>query len=324
MRASARLGRVRRRAGGLMMKGLFEGLARAGGKHPAAEPGRHGVERIRDLPYRPGGGAEHQLDVYRPAERRGLAPCVLYLHGGAFHMLSKDTHWVMGLGFARRGYVVFNANYRLAPAHRFPSGLEDASAALEWVWKHAAEYGADRERLILAGESAGANLATALALACAYARPEPYARRLFDLGVRCAALLPACGVLQVSDQARFARRRPLSRFIRDRLEEVERIYLGDGAGAELADPVCVLEQGTPPARPLPPTFALVGTRDPLLDDTRRLGVALTRLGVVNEIRYYPGGVHAFHAFVFDPRARRAWRDQLRFLDAQGLAASPAP
>ena len=99
-----------------------------------------------------------------------------------------------------------------------------------------------------------------------------------------------------------------------------------GVETELADPLRVLESAArlPPigeghvsslwARPLPPFFAPVGTRDPLLDDTRRLEKALASLGVPCEARYYPGGIHAFHAMVWDPAARRCWRDALAFLD----------
>ena len=67
-------------------------------------------------------------------------------------------------------------------------------------------------------------------------------------------------------------------------------------------------------RPLPPFFVPVGTRDPLLDDSRRLEKALATLNVPCEARYYPGGIHAFHALVWDPAARRCWRDALAFLD----------
>ena len=86
----------------------------------------------------------------------------------------------------------------------------------------------------------------------------------------------------------------------------------------LADPLRLIEEAarTQAAfdRPLPPFFAPVGTRDPLLDDTRRLESALARLEVPCEARYYPGGIHAFHAMVWDPAARRCWRDALAFLD----------
>ena len=93
-----------------------------------------------------------------------------------------------------------------------------------------------------------------------------------------------------------------------------------GPELDLADPLRVIETaaGVPHedhfARPLPPFFAPVGTKDPLLDDTRRLEKALCALGVPCEARYYPGGYHAFHALVWDPSARRCWRDALAFLD----------
>jgi acetyl esterase len=87
-----------------------------------------------------------------------------------------------------------------------------------------------------------------------------------------------------------------------------------GATMDLADPLIALERGPALDRPLPAFFAPVGTRDPLLDDTRRLARALAALDVPCEARYYPGGIHAFHALVWDPAARRCWRDALAFLD----------
>ena len=51
---------------------------------------------------------------------------MLYVHGGGFRILSKDTHWIMGLAFARRGFLVFNIGYRLAPKHPFPAAIADA------------------------------------------------------------------------------------------------------------------------------------------------------------------------------------------------------
>jgi acetyl esterase len=86
----------------------------------------------------------------------------------------------------------------------------------------------------------------------------------------------------------------------------------------LADPLLAFEAAATGAinfdRAVPPFFAPVGTRDPLLDDTRRLEKALATLNAPCEARYYPGGIHAFHAMVWDPAARRCWRDALAFLD----------
>ena len=307
---------LRSRVGRVVTDASWKGLAELR-RLPAADPRRHGVERLSAIAYQATGSADHTLDVYRPIDRSGSLPVVLYVHGGGFRILSKDTHWIMALAFARRGYVVFNINYRLAPTHPFPAAIEDCCAALAWVTENAAQFGGDPTRLVLAGESAGANLITALAVATSWPRPEPWARRLWEAGVTPRAVLPACGILQVSDVDRLARRKRLSSFLRDRLEEVERSYLPatlpHDVSRDLADPLLWLEAATAPTRPLPPFFAGVGTRDDLLDDSRRLKAALDRLGTPCDARYYPGEVHAFHALVWRPNARAFWRDTFDFL-----------
>lgn len=328
---------ARRQVGALLVDGFFRGVSRIGRLHPRAQPHRHAVERIADLRYVEGSTSrDHLLDVWRPSSEPSPTrvhagppwPIVFYVHGGGFRILSKDTHWAMALVFARRGFVVFNASYRLAPKHRFPAPLEDVCRAFDWVVKNAERFGGDPSRIVLAGESAGANLVTSLALALAYERPEPFARLAFGTGAVPRAVVPACGVFQVSDIARFKRRKPqISAFIADRLAEVEAAYLGEGpwpCALDLADPVVVLERGAAPARPLPPFFLPVGTKDPLLPDTRRMADALRALGVVADDRYYPGELHAFHAFVMRAVARRCWTDTFAFLDEHvpPLARSP--
>jgi acetyl esterase len=321
MRPLHRIDRLRRRANKVATEALFEYAAKAGRLHPKSRPERHGVEVVRDVRYLDSDHAEHHLDVYRPKHADGPLPVVLYIHGGGFHILSKDTHWLMGLAFARRGYLVFNVSYRLAPQHRFPAAVEDVCAAYEWVVANASAWGGDVSRLVVAGESAGANLSVSLTLATTYARDEPFARRVFETGVVPVATLPACGIFQVSDVERFWRRRPeLSQFVRYQLDAVERGYLGDDPSvhAELldfADVAAWLERGDAPDRPLPPFLLTVGTRDPLLYDTRRLAASLDALGATAEARYYPGQVHAFHALVFREPARRCWRDHFAFLHA---------
>jgi acetyl esterase len=316
--------RLRREAGAFVIDNFFRGFSRVGKWHPNANPEKHDVEVIRDIAYDDTGLPEHRLDVYRPrALARGeveSVPVVLYVHGGGFRILSKDTHWVMGLAYARRGYLVFNISYRLAPRHRFPAALEDVCSALSWVQKNAARYGGDLERLVLAGESAGANLVTALSMALSYQRPEPWAQKAFQTALSPRAVVAACGIYQVDDVERFRRRWPhMSGFIQDRLTEVGDAYIGDRSRhdpktLELAEPLVVLERGDAPARPLPPFFAPCGTKDPLIDDTERLSRALERMGVECEARYYAGEPHAFHAMVFTENAQRCWVDTYRFLD----------
>jgi acetyl esterase len=326
----ARLGEgARRYLGGAVVDGFFNGVSRVARLHPKANPARHAVEHLRDIRYFDSSLREHLLDVYRPAphapsQRKAPWPIVFYVHGGGFRILSKDTHWIMGLGFARRGYIVFNVSYRLAPKHRYPAAIEDVCRAFTWVVENAAKYGGDPTRIVLAGESAGANLAASLAVTLAYEREEPFARAAYATGVVPKAVVPACGVLQVSDMARLRRRKPgMSSFIADRLAEVESAYLGTDASTcsrDLADPLLVFERGEPPSRPIPPFFLPVGTRDPLLPDTRRMAMALRNMGAEAVDAYYPGELHAFHALVMRASAQKCWRDTFAFLDQHVLEA----
>jgi acetyl esterase len=299
---------------------FYSQLAYWGGKVPAANPKRHGVEVLRDIPYDSRSGAQHHhLDVYRPSERKAPLPVVFYIHGGGFRILSKDTHWVFGLGFARKGYIVFNVNYRLAPEHAFPSGAADVCRAYEWVAENAERFGGDPNQIVIAGESAGANLATMLTVATCSERPEEWARGVARSPAP-VGVMPSCGLHQVSDSARFGRRKKLPRVVTVQLDRIEKDYLGDHPSAHMADPLLLLEEGVDLHRELPPFLITVGTRDPLLDDTRRLAAALDQLEVRCETRYYPGEGHAFQALVWRPRAKEWWGHSLRFLDE--VAATP--
>ncbi|MEO6418056.1 MAG: alpha/beta hydrolase [Polyangiaceae bacterium] len=84
-----------------------------------AKPGRGHIDVKRDIAYGPEGRA-NKLDVYLPTKAIGPLPVVMYVHGGGFAMLSKDTHRLMAMAFARRGYLVFNINYRMGQKNPFP------------------------------------------------------------------------------------------------------------------------------------------------------------------------------------------------------------
>jgi acetyl esterase len=313
------LERARVTAGSLVVDNMFRGLAAAGRLLPIADPERYDVEVLRDRPYRASDAPHHLCDVWRPRQAKRPMPVVLYVHGGSFRILSKDSHWMMALAFARHGYLVFNVSYRLAPRHPFPAAVEDVCDAYRYVLAEAEKLGGDLSRLVLAGESAGANLVLTLALAATHRRSEPHARAVFDTGVVPRAIVPMCGLLQVSDPGRFARRKKIPSWIADRMNEVADAYLFGHEHAtpeelELANPLLVLERGDVGERPLPPMIATVGTRDPVLDDTRRLDAALDKLGVAHETHYFRGEPHAFQALVFRETARQSWRRTFDFLD----------
>lgn len=300
--------------------------------HPSNDPARYGASIELDVPYKQSGDKAHLLDVYRPIEPAGARatrrpPAVLYVHGGGFSMLSKDTHRIMALSFASRGYVVFNINYRLGPIHTYPAPLEDAAHALLWVTENAARYGADPARIVLAGESAGANLITALTYAATHPRPEPFAAAIYERSPPIRAALPIYGLLDLHTVHRLADRPGLPSWIRREIVASGAAYVGHPVeekahSAPLASPLRLLDAPPGPgARPMPPFFVAVGTADPLLDDSRRLKAALDARGVPCELAVYPGEIHGFNAMLWRPAARAKWHAVFRFLDKYAPAHS---
>ncbi|MFT3921165.1 MAG: alpha/beta hydrolase [Myxococcales bacterium] len=279
------------------------------------------VRVIRNVPYLGSGLRSHQLDVYIPQAQQGPLPVVLYVHGGVFMWCSKETHFFVGHAYANAGFVVFNLNYRLAPRNKYPAAIEDVAEALRWVHDNAARFGGDATRLVLAGESAGANLVSSLAIACASPRPESWARALFEGGVSPRAVVAACGILQVSQAGRLGAKPRLGPIVRRVLNQLPDVYVdlrGPWAPGELdlLDPLRIFESNYRFSRTLPGFFLPVGTSDPLVDDTRRMGEALARRGVPHEVRYYSGELHAFHFMFWREAARRCWAETFRFIDRQ--------
>ena len=273
---------------------------------------------MRDVPY----GAEpaRTLDIYRPRGAADGLPVMLYLHGGGFVILSKDTHWMFGRALAARGWLVFVPNYRLAPAHPFPEPLEDCIAALKWVVEHAADYGGDISRLAYGGESAGANLALTLGVMGAWRRSEAFAREVWDLDAAPRAVVSACGILDVAEPERYLMQEKLRPVVRARIANVCNSYLPPSRrrDGELASPLRFLETAPRPDRDVPPVFAPCGTADPILDDSRRLAAALRGLDVDHWAPLYHRGPHAFHALVWSGLARQCWKDQDAFFARHGL------
>ena len=249
----------------------------------------------------------------------------MFVHGGGFRTLSKDTHWFFARAFARMGFVVFSVDYRLGPEHLYPAPLEDVCEAYRWITEHAVEHGADLENLVLAGESAGANLILALSAATLTRRPEGFAQQVFDTQVVPRALLPMCGIFQVSDIERYARS-GAPWIAMPALRDAASSYVGKVASRapspelpSLADPLLVFEDASfAPERSVPALFAPVGESDPLVDDSLRLIRALRARGMRGKTELYAGGGHSFMAFMWNGRAQRCWRDMHAFLEQHVL------
>jgi len=120
---------------------------------------------VRNVSYHDGPrNKQKMLDIIVP-DIEGPLPVMIYIHGGAWMLFGKDIYTRTCKTFANNGCIVFNINYRLGPKHTYPIPMLDVAEAVQWVCKHAAEYGGDPQNIFLAGDSAGAHLASLYASA---------------------------------------------------------------------------------------------------------------------------------------------------------------
>ena len=104
---------------------------------------------------------EHQIPVriYWPSEKKDL-PALIWLHGGAFALGNLETTDATSRHLAEAsGTVVVSVDYRLAPEHKYPAGLEDAYTALQWVVENSQQLGINPKSVAIGGDSAGGTLA---------------------------------------------------------------------------------------------------------------------------------------------------------------------
>ncbi|WP_238325175.1 alpha/beta hydrolase [Rhodococcoides fascians] len=112
----------------------------------------------------PGAHGPVPVRIYRPGSPIGPAPVIVWLHGGGWMIGSVDTGDPVSRALCNRvGAVVVSVDYRLAPEHPWPAGLNDALDTLKWVFENIGIYGGDRNRVIIGGDSAGGNMAAVLA-----------------------------------------------------------------------------------------------------------------------------------------------------------------
>jgi acetyl esterase len=221
------------------------------------------LARYGALPRVPVGSVEDKLigeartvrvRIYRPDEGVGQ-PVLVFLHGGGFVIGSVDTHDALcrQLCIGARAIVV-SVDYALAPEAKYPAGLEDCLAAIRWVAGHAQDLGGDPERLALAGDSAGANLAIVSAM-----------RLLETGGPRLAALLLAYPVTDSPDPGRnsYVERGEGYGLTADAMRWFFDHYLADPASAHDPD-VAPLRSAS--VAGFPPIFLITAEFDPLRDE----------------------------------------------------------
>lgn len=155
-----------------------------------------GVAAWCDIPYLDDRLPEHMLDVYSPEEHTGMLPVIVMIHGGGFLYGRKELNKAFGYHLAKRGFLVFNLNYRLAPETKVPAQLWDIMYALLWIQRQLTRYPGDETRIFLTGDSAGG----ALAVMAALLLKSPRLRKVFDapdVALSVKALCVVSGLLRV-------------------------------------------------------------------------------------------------------------------------------
>ena len=180
------------------------GAARSDKKRDAAIPLPEGITECRNISYGSFGN-DNLLDVYYPEGATDPLPTIVSIHGGGYVYGSKEIYRRYGMDMARRGFAFVNFNYRLSPKWKFPTPLHDTNSVLEWVSKNCHRYYLDPNRIILVGDSAGAQLASQYAVM--HTNPEYAAgfdMKLPKVTIRCVGLF--CGMYDVSSLAKAPRR----------------------------------------------------------------------------------------------------------------------
>lgn len=230
------------------------------------------------------------------------APCLVMLHGGGWDSGERTQFADMHRWLAAQGVAVATPSYRLAPVHPWPAQREDTLAALDWLRAHAAELGIDPTRLILAGRSAGGQIAAAVA----YGSRPP--------GVTAVAALYACHDLNYvwsirSDSDALNSDRLLRQFLGGGPEGRENLYRSASAEKLVhAD--------------APPTLLIHGELDELVwcRHSERLAAALQAAGAPCVFLKLPWATHAADAHLHGPSGQLVSNALRHFC----LSALPAP
>lgn len=255
-----------------------------------------GIEEVR-IPAAEGHAVRAIL--LRPEGRQGPLAAVLRIHGGAYILgtpemsvpeLTETAHQL--------GVAILSVDYRLAPEHPFPAGIEDCYTALGWLHENAATLGIDPARIAVQGESAGGGLAASLALLARDRGAYPLAFQLLDAPM-------------IDDRTCVRPRNPVTgAFIftpRDNHFGWSCV-LDAEPGVGDVSPYAAAARATR-LEGLPPALVATGALDLFLDENVDYAMRMIAAGVAVELHVYPGCPHGYVIAADAPVARRALADK---------------
>ncbi|MCQ2407105.1 MAG: alpha/beta hydrolase [Oscillospiraceae bacterium] len=256
-----------------------------------------------DIPYGEH-GKENLLDIYVQKDVTEKQPTIVNIHGGAWVYGSKEIYKFYCMKLAQKGFTVVNINYRLAPESVFPSALEDINNAMQFVAKSGEKYYADKDRIIIVGDSAGAQLTSHYS---AILTNKDFSRLFgFELpDIKVKALGLNCGIYDGLTVAQ------------DTEETLFRKYLGlaDGQTDEKILAMADTMKNITPA--FPPSFIMSCEEDFLLPNAEPMYRHLKALGIPVVMKIYgqKGQTeisHVFHINCHLDEAARCNHDECEF------------
>ncbi len=258
-----------------------------------------GVVQRRNLCYGPY-GIQNLLDVYYPEGTTAPLPTIVSFHGGGYVAGSKAGYKHYCMDLARRGFAVVNYNYRLAPRWKFPVPIYDTNRVLGWIGKHGTKYFLDPERVILIGDSAGAQQA------CQYAAiaTNPEFARLYRMEVAPVPIRVLglnCGRYDLKDR--------VSEVLSPRHQDFW------GKQVDTSDPIYDVMAAI--TEDFPPAYIATGYHDGLMPYAEPMYDFLTAKGIPCAVKIYGSPEetkvgHDFHIDTTLPQARQCNDEECDF------------
>lgn len=263
-----------------------------------ADPFRAEVDTIQQLEINGKDNHSISLHVYRPIAE-GKLPVIVYFHrGGWIFGSNAESEPVCRLLAHHLKKIVVAVEYRLAPEHPFPKPLEDCYAATQWVADHAALLGADPEELIVCGESAGGNLAAAVALMARDQKGPRIAKQLLIYPI-------ITSTLQDAPYAQCPDRYFLTK---EAMQFMWGAYLQSPENGQ--NPYASLDCAKDLSH-LPPAVVVTGAYDPLHQEGEQFAESLRAAGTAVESICIPEAIHGFLDLpIYTPEQKIAWVDQI--------------
>lgn len=252
-------------------------------------PGSLGMDPIR-------------MRLYRPKVKDKERPGLLWIHGGGYVLGTPEMDDAICQRFVTGSdCIVVSVDYRLAPEHPFPAGVEDCYAALLWLSDNSEGLGIDTSRLAVAGASAGGGLAAAVAL---IARDRQGPPLIFQM-----PLYPMIDDRNITPSSYEITDKRL--WNRDANIKGWKMYL-DGQEMNEVSPYAAPSRATDLSG-LPPTFTCVGVLDVFRDEIIDYVARLCQAGVPTEFHMYPGCFHGFETMA--PNAGVSIRAESQYVEA---------